>query len=141
VRLVEHGLRLAAFSCAYVADSLAEFTWPQPLHDLDTPLARAEEEYEVASPAAPAGVEDPAAVEGSPPPLIPPAAGSPTFIDFAVPAVCEVLAEHQYYFDGSEGECQCESAGVQDLFDWREHVAYLVAERLETSLTQRFPKK
>jgi len=135
VRLIEQGLRWSAYACAYIADGLAEYRWPQPLGpDLDTPLAEAEAEYEVASPAAPAGVEDPA---GSAPHVEP--ARPPTFVNFAIPAVCEVLAEHQYYFDGTEGECQCQTPDVQDIFDWREHVAYLVAKRLESALLQRFP--
>lgn len=51
------------------------------------------------------------------------------WLGWAVPAILEVLAEHTYV-DSDPGECLCEATGVQDVWDWRQHVAYLIAERI-----------
>lgn len=64
-----------------------------------------------------------------------PAEGQPNWVDWASPAICEVLAEHQMlddderYICRSPGELSHASLYAQD--EWREHVAPLIAEHLQ----------
>lgn len=79
------------------------------------------------SPVPPVGVDDPAA--GPPPDA---AAGSPSWwIDWATPGICEVLAEHQLNLDSRGYTCLCDLRDIADPYDWREHVAPIIAARIE----------
>jgi hypothetical protein len=108
------------------------------------------------SPTSPAGSPDPSPTsppasqprvgdEGSPAEIATfarrPAGERPTWVDWAVPAICDVLALHGcvYNEDAAIYECWDEvgltpHASFGDAHDWREHVAPLIAERLGVAM-------
>lgn len=58
----------------------------------------------------------------------------PTWVDWAAPAICEILAEHSYTADQSTRRCACGFGGNEfEQADWREHVAPLIAQHLRDS--------
>lgn len=79
------------------------------------------------------------AVRGTPPVTCPPTSREAdlTWIEYVTPAIQDVLAEHRIAYVGdaiccfSAGEADLAHGGFWDLQDWREHVAPLIAERLE----------
>jgi hypothetical protein len=86
---------------------------------------------------APAGVSD------GPEAPAPPAGLS--WIDWATPAICDVLAVHTFWLAnhssiGSAAHCLC-GERPRDLMEWREHVAPMIAERLETAALALDPAK
>lgn len=108
---------------------------PSSAHDWDVLLADIEAEHEVFEPAATTPAADAEAVEtGGPPDLSP--ASALSFADYVVPAITDVLAEHQFHLVLD----QCGCGEYMDDYDWREHVAEFLAERIETCLLNRFPK-
>lgn len=122
-------------SCAYVSDAIADTLWPvaQPYtgtsEDADTYrdaalLAEAEADREVFEPVTPAATAPAAHPAGAAPTPVAAPAGPSWWIDWATPAICDVLAEHMPTDD--------ETSSCSDAADWRERVAPLIAERLET---------
>lgn len=82
--------------------------------------------------APPAASVTPAPVDGTPPAS--PGAGL-SFVDYMTPAICDVLATHRFSLVnhssiGQEDHCSC-GERPRDGLDWREHVAPLIAERIE----------
>lgn len=84
------------------------------------------------SAAPPAAEDDPAGVPPSP-------AGPPLFVDWGTPVIREVLAAHRtHHADGDVIRCRAVwNAHFHATFEtwqaWREHVAPLIAERLQTA--------
>lgn len=68
-----------------------------------------------------------------------PAGERPNWVDWAVPAICDVLAIHQRSRDGYCVNAEdIEHLQVLDQQAWREHVAPLIADRLEAASKARF---
>lgn len=82
-----------------------------------------------------------AAVSGPPPQ--PPAAGQPTWVDWAVPAICEVLAQHMP-IELARDEIWCADRDqpgerhthglFEDRQEWREHVGPEIAQHLRNAV-------
>lgn len=108
---------------------------PSQAHDWDVVLADVEAEQEVFEPAATTPAADAEAVETDCPPGQSPASAL-SFADYVVPAITDVLAAHQFHLVLD----QCDCGEYMDDYDWREHVAEFLAERIETCLLSRFPE-
>jgi hypothetical protein len=88
--------------------------------------------------------QTPVAMQGAvedPSPDVPPTSGeadSHTWIDFATPVICDVIVEHAYWTAGQSDpllpmlHCAC-GYRPHCLMEWREHVAPIIAERLEAA--------
>lgn len=65
-----------------------------------------------------------------------------SWIDWAAPAICDVLAEHRVIDTGANVWCEDSDhvihVNCHDTQEWREHVAPLIAERLEAASKARF---
>lgn len=106
----------------------------------DPPTAPSGERGNTTSAGPPAAEDDPAGGDFPPSP-----AGSPTWVDWAVPAICDVLADHRpktddprtgtgiYCYDTGDGHAPGPHGWFDDWQEWREHVAPLIAERLDTA--------
>lgn len=97
--------------------------------------------------AVPPPADGPGGVAAGSPPIPPP--GPPTtFVEWAIPAICEILASHEAYMYGGRGNLWClnleghnhAERGDWDWQDWSMHVAPILAAHLESALLTEFPR-
>jgi len=128
--------RCAGYTFGALLDELYPVQAVPRAQDQADLLQEAEAEEEVWEP------EDiPAGVSAPSPPVAAPPAGL-TWAQYIEPAICDVLAEHKPYQYNTNGYLWCLSSdgfdnhatrGDWDWQEWREHVAPLIADRIETA--------
>jgi hypothetical protein len=63
-----------------------------------------------------------------------PASPPLTFVDWAIPAILTVLDAHHYRLSGERCDCGFDDGDGLDPYDWRQHVAPLIAAHVEKAL-------